>query len=332
MANYRYLPMLRSKAGEVTALTSLPAAAKDRMMPLIHLVHAPPATFAESAAHAWSGRQLALDGTFQSAIMGSATDFTHSFGRLGKGSVRVLPSVEHNADPIYLAAVKKAVGTYAPGLVVKVKLNQLKNVKAWVAAQGWALGEVDLVVTLMEIGGFDPDTVAAIAIKTISDSIPSPSPWRSVTLSSSAAPKDMGVLTAGRNNVPRFEWRVWKEVSSTLAFVDYSDFSTLTPELTDPPGYVMAKATVSVRYAIDDYWIVLKGKATTGKAGQPMTAQYLNHAKTLRADRDFGGLTGCWGDDRIEKIANGSISPGGRSQWAAYVANRHLSLVADRLP
>ncbi len=332
MPTYRYLPMLRSKAGEATALTNLTSASKDRMMPIIHLVHVPSPTYGEVVAKAWAGRVIALDGTFQSSVIGTATGFTHVFGQLGKGSAKVIPVVEYDADPAYLSVVKKAMGTFAPGVVVKVKPNRLKDVTIWIASQGWSPSQVDLVVTLMEIAGYDPDMVASIAIKTISDHVPTPSPWRSITLSSSAAPKDMGVMTPGRNNVPRYEWKVWKDVVSSLPFVDYSDFSTLTPELTDPPGYVMAKATVSVRYAVDDYWIVLKGKATTGKSGLAMTPQYRSHAKILQSDPEFNGLVGCWGDDRIEKIAKGTLSAGGRPQWAAYVASRHLSLIADRLP
>lgn len=115
--------------------------------------------------------------------------------------------------------------------------------------------------------------------------------------------------------------------------LDYADFSSVHPDLTDPPGYVMARATVSVRYAVDDYWIVLKGKPTSGKTGQPMATQYRAHAKTLVADPEFAGLkVGCLGDDRIQKIAGGAPGGGSRSVWAGLLANRHLSLVADRLP
>jgi hypothetical protein len=94
----------------------------------------------------------------------------------------------------------------------------------------------------------------------------------------------------------------------------------------------MAKATVSVRYAIDDYWIVIKGKPTTGKSAQQMTQQYRGHAKALIAEAAFGGLVGCWGDDQIKKIAGGSPKAGGRPLWASIAASRHISLVADRLP
>jgi hypothetical protein len=329
---YRYLPMLRSKAGEGTALSNLTDAAKDRMMPVIHLVHEPPRTFGDVAAAAWANRPMALDGTFQTFTVGSTTGFTQIFNTLGKGGVQVMPSIDYGAAGPYLAAVQKARSKFTPGVLVKAKPNQLHDVANWTTAQGWPANEVDLVVFLTEIGGYDPDMLSPLVAKAISDNVPAPAKWRSLTLSSSAAPKDMGELSAGQNTVRRLDWRVWNDVVAAVPSIDYADFSTITPDLTDPPGYVMARATVSVRYTIDDYWLVLKGKSTTGKSGQPMTTQYRAHAKTLKAHPAFGGLTGCWGDDRIDQIAGGAVKAGGRPQWASYTASRHLSFIADRWP
>lgn len=331
---YRYLPMLRSKAGEATALTNLTAPAKNRMMPVIHLVHTPPASFANNIGTAWTGREMALDGTFQTDIAHTAQGFVQIFNQIGGAGVNLIPSIECNSVPPYLTAVHRAVGRYAPGLIVKAKLNQLRSVVAWVGAHGWSLNEVDLVIALGEIAQFDPATLASAVITTLQNHIGIPSPWRSITLSSSAAPKDHSNLATGRNDVPRYEWHVWNAViAAGLPYqIDYADYSTIAPDLTDPPGYVMSRATVSVRYTIDDVWIILKGSPTTGRGGRSMTTQYYNHARTLVTDRNFDGLMGCLADDRIQQIAARAITPGGRPQWAAYAANRHLSFIADRLP
>lgn len=331
---YRYAPMLRSKAGEASALSHLTTASKDRMMPVIHLVHVPPATFGQTVGAAWAGRSMALDGTFQTDITGTAQSFSHMFAQIGGTRVSLIPSIEYNTTGPYLTAVQRAHRRFAPGVLVKAKLNQLHHVSAWVTAQGWNANEVDLVITLGEIADFDPGTLVPAVITTIQNNIPVPSPWRSITLSSSAAPRDHGELPTGRTDVPRLEWAVWQGVvAGGLRYqIDYADYSTITPNLTDPPGYVMSRATVSARYTIDNDWIILKGRPTTGRAGQPMHRQYRTHAQTLAADPHFGGLVGCWADDRIQQIAAGTHTSGGRPQWASYAANRHLSFIADRLP
>jgi hypothetical protein len=217
---------------------------------------------------------------------------------------------------------------------VKAKLNQLHNVQAWVVAQGWSANEVDLVVTLGHIANFDPATLQPAVTATILGQVSNPLRWRSLTLSASAAPQDHGGLTVGRNNVPRLDWRVWAGVRPTLPYqIDYADYLTITPDLADPPGYVMARATVSARYTVDDHWIILKGRPTTGRHGQPMTPQYRAHARALASDPQFGGLVQCWADGRIQQIAtNPQARAGARAQWASYAASRHLSFIADRLP
>lgn len=333
MPKFRYLPMMRSRAGEATALANLTDPAKDRMLPVIHLVHVPPPTFGATVGDAWTGRPMALDGTFQTDITGSPQSFTNMFDQIGRKKVALIPSIEYNATPPYLAAVQRVRNRYAPGVVVKAKPNQLNDVANWVAIQGWSQNEVDLVVTLTQVGGYDPGMLEPVVIQAIISNTPNPSPWRSIALSSSAAPQDHGGLVTGRNVVPRLEWRIWRGVSGKIPFrLDFADYLTLTPDLADPPGYVMARATVSVRYTIDDNWIILKGSPTTGRTGQAMGAQYRSHARTLVADPNFGGLTGCWADGRIQQIAAGASTSGGRPQWASYAANRHLSFISDRLP
>jgi hypothetical protein len=277
---------------------------------------------------------MAIGGTFQTNISGSAQNFAQMATQIAGAGISLIPSVEYNATPPYLTAVQRLRGRHAPGVMVKVGLNQLRNVLAWVTNQNWNPGEIDLVVTLGEIANFDPGTLIPAVINTIQNNIQNPSPWRTITLSSSSAPQDHGGLAVGRNDVPRLEWEVWSGVvAAALPYqIDYADYSTVTPDLTDPPGYVMSRATVSVRYTIDDYWIILKGRPTTGRTGQAMGQQYRAHGRTLVADRSFGGLVGCWTDGIIQQIANGTRSAGGRAQWAGYAANRHLSFIANRLP
>src|SRR5262249_20122522 len=154
--------------------------------PVFHLVHNPPATFSESIMSSWSGRLLALDGTFQISVAGTASAYTQMFDRLGKGKVLVIPSLDYSADPASLAAVQKLRDRYHPGIVVKAKPNQLHDVGNWVSSQGWKPQEVDLVVWLTEIGGYDPDMLSPIVAKALVDHVSHPSPWRSITLSASA--------------------------------------------------------------------------------------------------------------------------------------------------
>ncbi|MBR1156264.1 hypothetical protein JQ575_37485 [Bradyrhizobium sp. JYMT SZCCT0428] len=189
-----------------------------------------------------------------------------------------------------------------------------------------------MVVNLKEVQGLDPGLLHPVVVSALSKNIAA-GQWRSVTLAASSAPKDHGGLPSGRSTVPRRCWHVWNTAANAMSFsLDFGDYAAGTPDLTDPPGMAMTKATVSARYAVDGEWVVLKGKPTNGKTGITMPTQYKGHAAALVAEPKFGGLPVCWGDDRILQINAGSATPGNRTTWASIGASRHLSLVAARLP
>jgi Beta protein len=248
----------KSKAGEATALQNLTPQAKARMLPLVQLVAEPPATFCESIGAAWAGLPLALDGLFNFEITGSATAFTGMIADLGRRRVRVIPSVECEAPAACVAATRRFVGRFAPGLLVRASLRQLPNVAAWVAAQNWQPNVIDLVITAGHAAAYDPAMFDAFVLHAIQQHLRNATAWRSVTLASSAAPQDHSALALGRNNVPRLDWRLWRSVSPQAGFpLDYGDYGTLYPDLAEPPGLAMTRATVSVRYTVADNWIIL---------------------------------------------------------------------------
>src|SRR3974390_3377183 len=182
MPGVRYLPMLRSKAGEAAALAHLASSMKDHIVPVFHLTQCPPSTFAAWVTSAWNGRPMALDGKFQCDMTGSTLGFQHMFDQIGRGRVALVPSVECHALSGYLTAVHTLRGRYAPGVLVKARPNQLHDVRAWCAAQGWPPGETDLVVNLGDIAGFDPETLACLIGQAILHHVANPSPWRSLAL------------------------------------------------------------------------------------------------------------------------------------------------------
>lgn len=160
--------------------------------------------------------------------------------------------------------------------------------------------------------------------------------WKSLVLLSGSAPKDHSALALGRNCIPRLDWRLWNSVRQTYPNIDYGDYANLHSDLTPPPPVAMRNATVSVRYTTDSEWIIYKGVNPGGANGQSMTLQYIQHAQQLICEPKFEILTKSWADKEISKVAAMPLSSisgaGGRTEWAGYSINRHLSLVAAQLP
>ena len=87
MPKFRYVPVLRSKAGEATALENLGAADKQRMLPLMHVSGTPAAGFAKKVSAAWASMPMALDGLFHLGATGQTVEIGRIFHELGKGGV-----------------------------------------------------------------------------------------------------------------------------------------------------------------------------------------------------------------------------------------------------
>jgi hypothetical protein len=325
--------MLRSKAGEADALGKLPDTAKQRIFPVFHVTADPPATFAAKLQASWAPRTLALDGSYNFEVTGSPHTYVSLFNSLQSGRITAIPAISSNADPVYVKIVQGLLNKHGPRVLIKSSLAQLPNVAMWIANNAWKTSDVDLVISAGHAADYDPGSFHPFVLHSIKTHAPTASAWGSIALSASSAPKDYTTLHVGRNNVPRRDWSLWQAVRPHLAYpIDYGDWTTIHPDMAEPPGVAMVRATVSVRYATDPNWIIMKGVRTTGPSGKTMETQYRAHAKALVADPLFGGLKDCQADDRIAKIAAGAPGAGNRATWVELGIERHLALVAERLP
>lgn len=329
MPRYRYVPILRAKAGEAAALESLTPDAKARIYPLLQLLKATPKGVADRIGAAWQGRAAMADGTHFAAVGGDPDAWRDFFRKLGKAGVNVVPVLSPAAPAAHLAAARRLIDRYAPGAALRVGAAAVRRAADIARTNGLDPAATDLIVDLAAIGAASPDT---LGLAMAAELARLDAGWRSVTLAASAAPKDFSALAAGVNVVPRNDFALWLQVAGEAGRrVDFGDYATVHPDLSDVPGAAMANATVSVRYTRDDDWLFVKGRRIGGPAGRGMEPQYRAHARTLVGHRGFGGVDGCAADARIRKIAAGPASAGNRTTWVTLAVNRHLSLVADRL-
>ncbi len=242
--------------------------------------------------------------------------------------------MEFGGQPTYLAAASAVQNQFAPGLALRVSLTQIPNAPAWAAQQGFNPASVDLIVDCGHVAEIDPQLMAPVVANTLQAASASLGGWRSVTLSASSAPKDAGGLPTGVNVFPRRDWRLWSALAPTFTSLHFGDYGITHRDMSEPPGYAMANATVSPRYTVQNDWVLLKGVSTRGANGLPMTAQYHGHAQTLSVAPYFGQVPSCWADGQIAQIAarGGVGSSGNRESWVGFGLNRHVSFVCAQLP
>lgn len=333
--SYQYVPTLRTKAGETTALGGLAPQDKARTVPVMQLTSAISGSFASDMGAAWAGLPLVLDGTNEASSTGSVTSFNNLFAALGAGGVRVYPLIDFGASGLYLQAVSVVANQFAQGLMLRVPVDQLQNALVWLSNIGVAPNTVDLMIDCGHVAEISPSLLSSAAANAINAAAHTLGNWRSVTLTSSAAPKDASSLSAGVNLVPRRDWQLWNAVVPQVGgALHFGDYGIAHRDLSEPPGFAMANATVTVRYATGSDWLIRKGVSTRGANGQRMTTQYHAHSQQLAASPHFGGVPGCWADGQISQIAStaGAGRAGNRKTWVSLGLNRHLSVVAAHLP
>lgn len=293
-----------------------------------------PATFEPNAVAKLQGLPFALDGGYNSEATGSTQPFISLFNGLRNGGIAVIPAVSTNDDQAYVSAALQLVAATEGRAVVIVRLSDIPTVVQWCSSNGVNKSNTDLVVTVGDVSNYDPISFAHYVIHTIRSMLPQLSGWLSISLHSYSAARDHGGYNRGRNLVPRKCWQLWSNVAQAqLTFqLDYSDCGHIHASLDEVPGYAMASATVSVRYTINDYWVVLKGAPTRGPSGISMRNQYQSHAVSLMQEQEFNQIPGCWGDARIQHYATTTGNTGGRRQWVEISLNRHISHVCERLP
>lgn len=327
----RYLPMLKTKAGEINALDNLRPATKDRVLPVFHVTTTVSPRFAPTLGAAWINRMLAVDGSFSFNTGGSTAPFNALTRSLRGANVRAIPSVSISADPRLVAAAAALVN--GDGLVVRATLNELPAVAAWVQGQGWEPANVDLIIDVGHVAAIPGALLSPVIAGAIAQHIGPVSPYRTVTMAAASAPKDHGDLPRGRSDVPRHDWALWQLVAAQVPFqLDYADYCSGHPDLTEPPGVAMASATVSARYSSPTHWLIIKGRPIGGAQGIPMDQQYRSHAAHYIGDPQFGNIVGCWADQRIGQIHARATGPGNRQSWSEIAINRHIEVVADQLP
>ncbi|MCG5538981.1 beta family protein [Halorhodospira sp. 9622] len=331
MAIYR--PILRSKAGEIDALSQLSKPSSQKVEPIFALVPSPSQTFAARLIDAWKGRTAFVHGGYHYESSGSAEYSRQVLSELGDGGVKIAPAFTIKDDPEYLRATIPFVNAYTDRSALIVTPNEIQDAERWISDHGIPKGSVDIVI---DLGCVQPEH-ASLLESTIPvllrEHMGYRPAWRSITISGYSSPFDMGGFPRGKSTIDRLEWRIWNAILPRLDWTpDYSDRGPASAQLEDPPGEAMARATVSVRYALPDSWIILKGHPTSGESGVLMSTQYLDHAKTLSSDPDFNKLPYCWADEQIRLIAEEEQKTGNRTTWAAIMINRHLELVGNTIP
>ncbi|WP_366509754.1 hypothetical protein [Mesorhizobium sp.] len=347
-----YVPILRWKQGERTALNNLRAAARVNVVPLIVIAQGnygdtkppraapknPPKSspvtasdaLAKQISDAWGPTKLFIDA---SDLPGSPT--VHHLDNIrasaNSANLHLVPSTRYLAPPAYHAAVTRMIAADRRGAALRISLAELTTAPTSIANWYCPVAETDLIIDL----GGSVASVLALGAPAFAAfrALHQGASWRSVTVAGGNIPATLTGYTVGQTMLPRTELDLWNALNAyglgyTLHFGDYA---TIGPDASTDniPGPV----PINAKYTPDGQFQIFHGVKTKGPGAIPRETQYRNYAAAISRFPRRTPLGNCWGDLTIDAIANvPGTSPGSPASWVGYCVNRHIELTRNQLP
>ncbi len=195
---------------------------------------------------------------------------------------------------------------------------------------------VDLVIDLGSIEDLIVPGVISLTKQFVA-SIPHVLRWRTLTVSSCAFPKSMGIVDRNSHLLhPRADWVSW--VRGQLAqrrtakrVTTYSDRAIQHPLGVEGFDPTKMQASASIRYATPEDWLLIKGQGTKTLS---TTIQFPNLAQKLVSGTLSGSYMGeghCVGCEGIFKCSHGTKGFGSAGVWRRLGTIHHLTVVANSL-
>jgi hypothetical protein len=344
MSKINYIPCLRFKRGEKTALQHLSSAGKTNVLPLILIgseqfkskkatktspAIPAPVSVAQDIATFWGKGAFYLDA---SSILGEPGK-EHSLVAIAREcralGLSLIPATHLDAPPEYQKGLAEVVATDKRGCSLKVDLQEMTSTPSWLSQWQVDLKDTDLLADLSDQAGvalaLGPSLTHAFQNLHAGDK------WRSVIVAGTSMPDNFSAYEAGAHKIARSEKALWEQLNSEslpyeLSYGDYATVSTSAP----PPG-IRWGYPISVRYTLLNEFLICRGVRTRGMGAQDLGPQLVGHAASIVMQPSRGPLPGCWADSEIDSIAAKKKPPQGLEHWVAIGINRHIELTRSIL-
>ncbi|MEK8212582.1 beta family protein [Paenibacillus sp. FSL L8-0463] len=347
-----YVPILKWKQGEQTALNLLPKFIKESITPLIEL---PPIEWnyekeqpkktidkhlngiGDSIDKHW-GKQQAffIDLLYikeNDRLQNGEHPLQFVLGDLRQKKVVGIPITSVERDVAFQTEIIEANRIDNLGVGIRVREEDFGDLKTKIdhllAILNIAKCSIDLIVDFEYI---DPNTNirTTLFLKEFLNNIPYLNDWRNIIFCATSFPKDLSEVQRDSIEViPRSEWIIWKDLIKTENIIRkpvFGDYTIANPSPFEADPRVI-KIPASIRYTGDDQFVVFKGK-NLRKFGYE---QYYDLAAQLVDHEEYKGPTFSAGDQYAYVVASKSDKPGSPTTWRRAGTNHHIVQVATEL-
>ena len=342
-----YVPVLKAKRGEKTALQLVAPKLRAEITPLLEIVE-------------WRGstRKPTLSGHLDTAFRGLAKSL-RLYPRCFLDARELEPEGKAAAEQVFDRAaaegllfipvtglsrtsdVSAALRHGSHGLAIRLTRDEFEAgnlpllVHSFITRHAIDHSTTDLIVDLGPVDDMVAHGVARFAVQFLAD-VPNPGRWRTLILSASSFPLSMGVFDRNSHSMePREEWVAWRDFLRDSRFVPrlptYSDCAIQHPLGVEGFDPRVMRPSASVRYALADDWLLIKGESTRRN---PASQQFPQLAKQLvygYLRGYFRGTGHCQGCVSIKAAADGQPCLGSAEVWRRIGTVHHITQVSEAL-
>jgi|WetSurMetagenome_2_1015567.scaffolds.fasta_scaffold00004_3 hypothetical protein len=335
----KYVPILRGKPGEFTALQNLDGKALNEICPLIQFYpdsnpkrvgnYLDKLTLELTNAWNFEGNLLYFDTYF----LKDTHFISELIRKLEESEINFIPVIHPDSIQEYLDLIQDRNSN---GYCLRIKTpnyrpeDLLKAIDTTLREYDLEESEIDLLIDLQYI---DNEGYLAHYKKTFFrffNSLTRPKRYRRIILSAGSFPVDINRFKVNRiSRIPRIEDSLWNVLKHDLVDTNiiYGDYGSIHP-LYNPLSKAY-EASCSIKYTSDTEFYIFRGmRASKVKEG---SEQYHRKSKELISCPVYDGKDFSWGDEQIYKCANREITSGNAGTWVKYTLNHHLMKILDLL-
>lgn len=347
----KYIPILRTKRGEFTALRNIDAVTASLMTPLYELRKIPASgedkdstlkdfieKTAKNCAQSWGDKETIIFDTpgiqdSQNTEDGKSA-ITLFYGKLTAFGMKAIPTITTDRSSLFCSLVKP----YSKSFVFRVQNDDLEMPKATAETIGTQLGELSakpenchILVDVKYQTSFDSGSLLD-SISSFLGEIDATA-WSSITFAGCSFPEDMtGIKKYEPVYIPRKNFECWQELNRShrllgakLQFGDYGIINPVKPEL----DFAIKNIPSKIRYTSASDWLIFRGDGHEDTEDKYDDYQKLAY-KIVNTDH-FKGSDFSWGDKYLYEVSSGKQRCCGLEKWIQIDLNHHITLVAQQV-
>ena len=151
---------------------------------------------------------------------------------------------------------------------------------------------------------------------------------KGVIISGCSFPSDLSI--AKKNNISRFprsEYKIWNVLEAKNNGLSYSDYTVTGVDIIEMDPKLM-RLGAKIKYTSDELWYLFKGEGIQIGGYD----QFRDLSQQIIRDPVFHGKEFSWGDEKIYKVGTDlNEGTGNQETWVRVAVNQHLEFVVMQL-